>query len=398
MNVSAIIAEYNPCHKGHAYHIRKTREMTEAECIVVIMSGNYVQRGIPAMFDKYTRAHAAILAGADLVIELPVIYATASAEFFAENAVKIINKLGNVNTLTFGVEQDDLSVLSKIADILIDEPDEFKDTLKFFMKNGESVATARTKALCRYIPDADRIVASPNNILAIEYIKAIKRYCVNIDAVGIKRIGNGYNDELPTTKYPSATAIRKMYDNGNDTDIRSAVPSEIYEYFRGENNISADDFNSILNCSLLHNKGCYNSFLDVDDRLANRIEKNMRNGKFYGFSELAMQLKTKNYTFTRICRILTHIMLEIRKNDIIEPEYSRVLAFNNTGSKYIKELKKSDNNILFTDINSIKNILSENAIRSLEKDIYASDLYRMVMYEKNGILIPDEFRHKPEIV
>lgn len=398
MNVTAIIAEYNPCHKGHIYHIRKTRELTKPDCLIVVMSGNYVQRGIPAIFDKYTRAHSAVLAGADLVLELPVIYSTASAEFFAENSVKILKNLGNVSNLSFGVENDDKKILSEIADILINEPDEFRKMLKKYVREGNSVATARAKALSVIDERAEKIISSPNNILAIEYIKAIKKNNANIAHFGIKRIGNGYNDPVATTEYPSATAIRNMYHNKELDAVKSGMSDEIFNYIKDKRPLSENDFNVVLNQALLKNAGNFDSFFDVDEKIANRIDNIIKKGTFYNYNELAMLLKTRNYTYTRICRILSHIMLGIGKDDITEPSYCRVLAFNDAGSRYIKETKKSGNNMLFTDIKQIKNTLSGRALRSLEKDIYASDIYRMIMYEKHGMIIPDEFRHKPEIL
>lgn len=398
MNAAAIIAEYNPFHKGHAYHIDETKKATNADCIIALMSGNFVQRGTPAIFDKYTRAHSAILAGADLVLELPVIYATGSAEFFAENSIKILNRINGINYISFGVEHEKLEDLTKIANLLTYENEEFKLDIKKHLNEGDSIAVARGKALENQINGSTNIFTMSNNILGVEYLKALKKTSSSIKPLAIKRIGNNYNDIIATSDFPSATAIRKMFLNGDLANVNLAIPNDIFIYFKNIKPLFENDFSIILNHALLNNYGKFNEFLDVDDKLANRIENCMGKGAFYSFSDLTMLLKSKNYTYTRISRVLTHIMLGIKKNDVIEPEYCRVLGFNKNGSKFIKENKNTLNSILFTDANKIKNTLSEKALGSLEKDIYASNIYRMAMSNKHGIIIPDEYRHKPEII
>ena len=197
MRTVGIIAEYNPFHTGHEYHIRKARELSGADYVIVVMSPDFVQRGEPAVFDKYTRTRMALQGGADLVIELPVCYATGSAEYFAEGATALLDSLGTVNTLCFGGESDDISLFQNIADILIQEPKEYTDLLRSFLKQGMTYPQARCQALSHYLknqisdpsssallpdqcklPDLETVtdfLSTPNNILGIEYCKALKK-------------------------------------------------------------------------------------------------------------------------------------------------------------------------------------------------------------------------------
>ena len=191
-NVLAIIGEYNPFHNGHLYHLNKSKEKANAKYTIAIMSGNFVQRGNTAVLDKWTRAKMAILNGVDLVIELPCIYSISSAENFAMGAIKILNSLKIVDTISFGTETDDISLLQEFADILTDEPEEFKSLLSHELSKGISFPKARENALLMYLNDIRRyanVLSSPNNILAIEYLKALKETNSPIVPMAVKRIG-----------------------------------------------------------------------------------------------------------------------------------------------------------------------------------------------------------------
>ena len=180
MKTIGIIAEYNPFHTGHQYHINKTKELTNADCVIVIMSGNYVQRGFPAIADKHTRAKAALLGGADLVIELPTIYATGSAETFAMGAISILDKIGNVDIVSFGAETDDIELLKTISKTINANNDDIASKIKEILKEGVSYPVARENALKDYLNDAEiSILDKSNNILGIEYLKAFDSYISN---------------------------------------------------------------------------------------------------------------------------------------------------------------------------------------------------------------------------
>jgi predicted nucleotidyltransferase len=403
MKVAGIISEYNPFHKGHQYHIETTRKITGADCIVAVMSGNFVQRGFPAIADKFTRAKAAVLGGADLVIELPAVFATGSAEIFAEGAVRLFDALNNVDYLSFGSEAGRLDEFKKIADVLIDEPEEYRNILQQHLKSGDSMPVARAKALKEHFDNNNitEIISSPNNILSIEYIKALKKINSGITPVTVARVGNGYNDAEATTEFPSATAIRNLYTEGSD-NIADAMPEAVYEYFNTVEGmvmpVFADSCSALLNHALRLNSSNLDIFSDIDEKLANRIMNILTDGNIYSFTELCDALKTKNYTYTRISRALIHILLNIRPEDIKIPQYARILACNETGRKFIRESKKTSLIPFLNDTSDTKNVLSETAKSMLEKDIYASDIYRLIVKETFGTVITDEFRHRPELV
>ncbi|WP_455718849.1 tRNA(Met) cytidine acetate ligase, partial [Anaerosporobacter sp.] len=216
MQVVGLITEYNPFHNGHAYHIQKAKEITNADYVIVIMSGNYVQRGTPAIIDKYSRTLMALNNGADIVIELPVIYATASAETFAAGAIRILHDLGIVNSICFGSECGDLTLLSSIAKALCIESEEFRDTLLKYLRQGLSYPMARKHALLNTIElsnytnqQIEQVIESSNNILGVEYLKALYRLSSNIVPYTILREGSGYNDLTLDTTFSSASALRK---------------------------------------------------------------------------------------------------------------------------------------------------------------------------------------------
>lgn len=398
MKSLAIISEYNPCHKGHAYQIEKARELTGSDIIIALMSGNFVQRGIPAVFDKYTRAGLAVLSGADIVIELPTVYATSSAEGFAYYAIDILNRLNAVDYISFGMENDNLSVINEIAKILSDEPKNYRILLKKYMRKGFSAPLSREYALSEYLSNTGfrNILSMPNNILALEYIKALHKTSSAITPVPVKRIGNGYNDAIATTPYPSATAIRNMYKNNDTEGIRSSLLPDVYDYISCKKPLFEEDFSMLLNQSILLNRNFLHEYSDIDEKLSNRINNLFSSGNYYKFNGLAAELKSKNYTYTRICRSLIHILLGIKDNDIKSADACRVLAFNKAGGKFLKDIRDKSGIKLICDLSEAKNILKENTI--LQKDILSSDIYRLAYFNKYNENLTDEYRHKPEII
>ena len=217
MRVCGIIAEYNPFHNGHLRQLHYVREVLKADYIVVAMSGDFVQRGEPALLEKYARARMALLSGADLVLELPVSVSTASAEGFASGGVQLLSSLGIVDTLCFGAETEDLPLLSRIACVLLREPEEYRTVLLRELSCGHSFAEAREQALRETMPEETQlsmVLSSPNNILALEYLKAVKRTGSSLQPQLLQRKGAPYHSESLTGSLPSATAIRKMILEG----------------------------------------------------------------------------------------------------------------------------------------------------------------------------------------
>ena len=412
MKVVGIIAEYNPFHNGHAYQIKKVKEELNADYVVVAMSGNFVQRGTPALIDKYARANMALVSGADLIIELPVLWATASAEYFAMAGVTLFEKMGCVNNICFGAETDDLTTLSMLADILIEEPNAYREVLSSYLKEGFSFPTARSKALCDYLMQSNlqsdtamisSILNEPNNILAIEYLKALKRRNSAIVPHIIKRKGAGYHEEsilpsedcTPSMPTASATAIRKGLFEHLEASLRTRITSVpphlentmpedvlaiLNEYLTNSTLIFPNDFSPTLCYKLLSaNTEDLAKIGDCNADLANRILKN-RSGliKFEQFCELC---KSKDVTYTRLSRILTHLFLEIKEEDYSFGKaldyipYLRIIGFNKAASPLLKELKKNAVVPVISKLANATALLEEDALTILKKDIFASDLY-----------------------
>ena len=228
MRVVGIIAEYNPLHNGHIYHMEESKKQAGSEFCIVAMSGNFVQRGEPACTDKFTRAEWAVMGGADLVVEIPSVFAVSSAERFAEGAVKTLAATGVVTDLAFGVETDDVNALYHMADILEREPPNLKIYLMHHLKQGKSYPRAQYDALMDFgIPEDElAILQEPNNILAVEYLKALNRFAPEIRPLPIRRIGNKYNSTVLTGALSSATAIREALKNG-DESVYDAMPMSV---------------------------------------------------------------------------------------------------------------------------------------------------------------------------
>ncbi len=390
MKVVGIVAEYNPFHKGHAYHIQKAKELTGCDYCIVVMSGNYTQRGVPAMIDKHSRAKMALLNGADLVIELPVRFATSSAEGFATNAVAILNATGVVTELCFGSECGNVEKLSQIAKVLLEEPDEYKEVLKRELKNGHSYPVARNMALqgldC-WDFDSLKILSMPNNILGIEYIKALMKTGSKMNPVTVKRRGSNYNDCSLSDLYSSALAIRSsIATTENLENIYSDVPKNVFEIMKDRQNISfpivPDDFSEMLHYKLLSEKDSgFTQYIDVSSDLSDRIAKNVYQYKNYeSFCDL---LKTKNMTYTRISRCLLHILLDLKVDDTKSaPSYIRILGLNTRAGNLSKALKENCTLPLISKLADASKQLSDDAFALLKEDVFASNLYDTVLSHK----------------
>ena len=229
--VLGIVAEYNPFHNGHLYHLEQSKKITSSNYTVAVMGGNFTQRGSTSLIDKWSKAQTAIQCGIDLVIELPVLYSISSAENFAEGAVKILDSLKVVDYISFGAETEDLEILNKLADVLLKEPKGYKTLLSHELKKGLSFPKARENALMMYLGDIRKyanVLSSPNNILAIEYLKALKKLNSTIQPVSIARYEAGYNDLSFTGNIASSTAIRNMIKNNGFNALRNLMPESSY--------------------------------------------------------------------------------------------------------------------------------------------------------------------------
>jgi predicted nucleotidyltransferase len=403
MKIVGLVVEYNPFHNGHLYHLNKSKEVTNATHSIAVMSGNFLQRGEPALFDKYTRAQIAVSNGVDLVVELPSLFACQSAEIFSHGAVALLNSLNCIDSICFGSEEGDIDILYQIANILTNEPTEFKDTLKAYLDEGLLFAVARSKALYDYISSnnlldipeekLNTILNSSNNILGIEYIKSLIRLNSNIEPYTITRIKSEYNSEIISSNICSATAIRKVLkDSFELSDISNVVPYHtlyaIENSIKKEFNPMFDEYYfDIIKQIIVRDINNLNSYFDVNEGIENKIYKSVFTSN--SLDSLQQDIKSKRYTLTRVKRILNNILLGITKEDMNKVKsisyipYVRVLAFNDKGREIIKQIKlNSDICIVnkFANIDFNSDTLFETLINY---DIKASNMYNLIYYKNN---------------
>lgn len=405
MNVCGIIAEYNPFHNGHQFHLDNAVKQTNADYTIVVMSGEFVQRGTPAIMDKYARAEAALCCGADLVLQLPTYYAAGSAEFFSSGAVSLLDKLGVVTHLCFGSECGDTGLLSKLANIYVHEPQEFQDSLRVKLKSGLSFPVARAASLLEVYPEFSAslsVLSSPNNILGIEYIKALLKRGSSIEPLTITRSGAGYHDRELDSSFSSATAIRHAIENGISPEhLQTQIPTEatdVYDrYFADSKPVFLDDFSGLLYYKLLleQNAG-YASYMDVSEDLSDRIRKNLY--QFTSFSDFCNLLKTKEITYSRICRCLLHILLNIKKDTLYKyvheldyVPYARILGFRKSATPLLGEISKKASIPLISKLANADKILEGAALDMLKEDIRIRDIYNSVRSRKSKSPTPNEY-------
>ena len=399
MKTVGLITEYNPFHNGHAYHIEKAKMLTGADRVIVVMSGDFVQRGAPAVMPKHLRAESALLSGASLIIELPVCFATGSAEYFAQGSISLLNQLGCIDSICFGSECGDLHLLKEIAQILANEPIEYQTALKQALKEGASFPAARQEALNIYSDKYSEILASPNNILGIEYLKALAKIHSKMEPFTIKRIGAGYHDMDIDGQFSSATAIRsdiyQLADVNSSseslplTHIQTQVPSSCHELMKKNYQtrypVKADDFSLLLKAKLLsETAGSLSHYLDTSPELANRILR-LRND-YLSFEQFCDLLKTKELTRSRISRSFIHVLLGITNDWLTAMKapapYARILGFRRDHADLLGILKRTSDIPLITS--PARAVLADTAYQMLELDIYASDLYESVITDLYG--------------
>lgn len=403
MKIVGLIVEYNPFHNGHKLHLEKSKELTGANYSVAIMSGHFLQRGEPALFDKWTRAKMAVSNGVDLVIELPTIYASQSAEYFSYGAIKILNSLNIIDSICFGSEDGDIDLLKLVSKILFEENDDFKSILKTHVNQNNSYPRARQNALIEYIFNHDKyknkynknvvlnLVSNPNNILGIEYIKALNKLKSNIKPFTITREKSDYNSSKLEGDICSATAIRESLKIDNNIDkLKDFIPLETYknilETLKINNPVFDDNFYDFIRYEIISKEKKIDSIFEIKEGIENKILKEIKNSTT--LKELLCNIKSKRYTYNTLKRILINILLNIKKNDvkqlINDSNYCRVLAFNNNGRKILKKLKNS------SDIKIINKFKKDyiNTNTSLNLDFKATNIYNLI-YNKNNYSFKD---------
>lgn len=382
--VVGIVCEYNPFHNGHKLQIDYAKNILKADAVVVAMSGNFTQRGELACFDKYTRAEAALKCGVDIVLEIPTIFATASAREFAAAGVELLASTGVVDTVLFGAECDDVDLFKGCATKLVELENSGKldEDIKNSLGTGLSYALARSKALEAYIP-AD-IINSPNNILGLEYCRYIKENNLPMDIAIIKRQGNDYNETALSGDLSSASAIRAHL---NETDMICAVPDIAKAIYENNTHLNCDDVSQLLHYKLL-SENDYEKYLDCTLDLADRIRNNLKD--YVNFSQFCDLLKTKNIAYSRISRVLCHILLNITQEDFENAKshgyisYLRMLGFSKKGAEYLGKIKEKGKVPLITAPTEIID----------NHDIFAADVYRAVMTSKTGKARDNEYTRK----
>lgn len=378
MNVVGIIAEYNPFHEGHAYQIQKAKEQYGAEFAVVVMNGDFVQRGEPAIFDKYTRTKEALLGGADLIFELPVRFGLSSAGDFAMGGVLALNALPFVTHLCFGTETGDLTPLLQAATFLCDEPDSYRTRVKHFVKQGILYPKARSLALAAESGLPTETWDSPNNILGLEYCVALQKLHSKIKPFTIRREGQGYhdNDTPALSDFPSATFLRKK--------IRKAGEKE---------NLSLSDFSSLIGYSLLTAKDLCR-IKDITPDLSDRIRNELP--KYREINEFVKTIKNPSLTTGRIKRSFFQCLFDIEKEEPVMP-YLRVLGMKKEASSLLSQKENASCQIL-TKLAFDVPKMDDTAKKLFAKDLLASDLYRQVFCHKYNQTLPNEYQHSPMVL
>ena len=402
MKVAGIIAEYNPFHKGHEYHIAETRRVTGADFVVAVMSGNFTQRGIPACLDKFTRAECALACGADVVLELPFCYATGSAEYFAEGAVTILDKLGCIDSLCFGTEADaPISLYTETAAFLCDEPADYKIALQEGLRSGLTFPQARLAAARPHLsPEALTLLESPNALLGLEYCKALYRRKSTITPYTVTRIGAGYHDDtIASEGFSSATALRALLTPGTEfphtflSEVPKACAALLSE--KAYAPVFGSDFLSLYRSAIAQKADRLSSFSDVSSELAGRFRKRFPTCYYETFLD---HIKTKQYTRTRIERCFLHILFGLETNTLElfrkdEVCYARILGFRDCATPLLKAWKKTASLPVLTKVAQKSKRCNAPENELLSFDLAATDLYNTVVVQKHGVLLPDDFSY-----
>ena len=390
MKILGIVVEYNPFHLGHKYQLEMARKESQCDGVVVVMSGNYVQRGEPAIINKYARAEMAIKNGVDLVIELPFPFSCQNAELFALGAIRELKKL-NVSAISFGCENTDINLLHKIADFQLNNIEEYNFLLKKYVSEGLSYPSAVNGAINTLLSETDNHIDNltllPNNTLGLEYIKAARKINFDVDFLPIKRHMAQHNDKKITNKFASATAIRSEVLTMNLTKAKASLPPISYallkDYYKEHRLFnSLDNYLDLIYYKIISSdKNYLKSIYDVSEGLENKIYDNACKHKT--LDDFIMSIKSKRYTYSRIRRILLNILLDITTEDIDylkenDNNYVKALAFNFNGKK-ILNYSKENNTAIITKFSDYK----RNGI-----DIKNSKVFEMTNKSSNIYYLP----------
>lgn len=433
MSTVGIIAEYNPFHNGHMLHLNRAKELTGADHALSVMSGNFLQRGLPAFCDKYSRAFLAVSCGLDAVFELPFIYAVSGAGEFAASGISLLNSLGAVDYVAFGAEDNVPELFDEISQLLAEEPEEYSLRLKRLLKGGHSFASARAAALSEVFGDTcAAIINKPNNILAIEYCTALKKTGSHIKPVIITRKYSDYNSTELNPAVSSASAInRAIYDSGSCSNIKGNVPEAVYSFIANNFNrrlpVYHDDMSQLLqhkrlfsntadpssnpggkkhgninpdgnpggkNYGKINPNGRYTGteIYDMSTEIENRLKKLPVNDTI---SNVAGALKTRNYTYTRVCRALVHYIFGVTGEEFQREKadgyirYARLLSFRKDSGSLLKEIKSKATVPVITKMADTAPEILDSL--QMKYDLMATNIYNNMIYNKFGEILPNDF-------
>lgn len=392
MTILGLITEYNPFHYGHKFHLEESKKKTKADYSIAIMSGAFLQRGEPSFIDKWTKAKIAIDNGVDLVIELPFIFSSQSAELFAYGGIKLMDSLNIVDYISFGSELGEIEPLQEIASVLLDEPKYYQNQLKYHLSLGLSFSKSRSNAIKEYFDyissnnhnNYSEILNKSNNILGIEYLKALKKINSSITPITIKRSGSNYNDLNISKGFASATALRNMVNKNGLQSIKNIVPNKTYillqEYinlYHSFNNI--ENYNQIL-IYLIRTieKTKLQNLLDIEPGLENRIID--KANKYNNITEIINNIITKRYPRTRIQRIFIHLLHQLDKGSFKElynyyPSYIRVLGSNKKGLQLLNMIKNKSDLPIITKFADHRQLNSKSLDKVLMFDKKSTDIF-----------------------
>ena len=386
MHVTGLITEYNPFPNGHLFHLKKARETTGADYTAVVMSGSFVQRGAPAVFDKYSRTRAALLSGADLVFEMPAPFSTASAREFASYAVALFTALGAVDSICFGSECGEIEPILRAARLLNEESESFKKRLQDFLKEGKTFPEARSAALAEEGAEEAKLLSSPNNILGVEYCQAVLRQRSPLSCFTIKREGNGYHDPSLNGALGSALAVRQALQSGTDVQaLRFLLPDPSFDSVCRSIPVFLDDFSGLLNYRLLTEQEP-ERYAEIRPELAARIKK-LAPG-FASFDQRIKELKSRQLTYTGVSRGLIHLILGIeqRQMDLFKEAgfapYARILGFRKSAAPLLRRIKENSSIPVISKLAGAEKRLDPAGAAMLACEIQSSHLYQNVRCEK----------------
>ncbi|WP_069997570.1 nucleotidyltransferase [Cellulosilyticum sp. I15G10I2] len=408
MHITGIVAEYNPFHNGHLYQLNQTKELTQSDFVIAVMSGNFTQRGTPSIVNKFVRTQMALSSGIDMVLELPVPFATASAERFCEAAVSILNKTGIVNTISFGSEIGNIDLLKDIAHVLSDEPPALSQLIKNFLSKGYSFPRARQAAITNYfssaehnlysLEDIQKAVENPNNILGIEYIKALIKYNTNISPLTIKRQVSNYHDTHIYASIASATAIRTQLLSHQTESIKQCMPHESYRLLMEHAGSipTLDHLSDFLHYRLIFsNKESLYSLWDIPKDMIFSI-LNCFTEKL-SILDVINEVTSKTYTRATVQRTLFRILLNILQDDMHRLEilnwipYIRVLGCRKKATVLLSEMTKHASVPIITSLKDSHSSLNLESKFLLDYELKASGIYQYIT--KNVRSYHQDFTH-----